>query len=167
MKTKLKVLTLGAAVSAMVLTGCQYPNGEPNNTASGALIGGAMGAIAGAAASTIGVLATRGHATEVYPETPVTFRTLEPVTINTEQSGQAFQPVRPTDYESNRQLQQRTVQVVPRPAPWWYSGYGYGYGYPYYYPGYFWGPSVGLFYGGGYWGGRGYYRGGGWGRRWR
>ncbi len=49
MKTKLKVLTLGAAVSAMVLTGCQYPNGEPNNTASGALIGGAMGAIAGAA----------------------------------------------------------------------------------------------------------------------
>ena len=33
----------------MVLTGCQYPNGEPNNTASGALIGGAMGAIAGAA----------------------------------------------------------------------------------------------------------------------
>jgi len=37
------------AVLAVVLTGCQYPNGEPNNTASGALIGGAMGAIAGAA----------------------------------------------------------------------------------------------------------------------
>ena len=49
MKIKLKVLTLAAAVSAVVLTGCQYPNGEPNNTASGALIGGAMGAIAGAA----------------------------------------------------------------------------------------------------------------------
>ncbi|HLX96838.1 MAG TPA: YXWGXW repeat-containing protein [Verrucomicrobiae bacterium] len=49
MKIKLKVLTLAAAVSAVLLTGCQYPNGQPNNTASGALIGGAMGAIAGAA----------------------------------------------------------------------------------------------------------------------
>ena len=49
MKIKSKVLTLAAAASAVVLTGCQYPNGEPNNTASGALIGGAMGAIAGAA----------------------------------------------------------------------------------------------------------------------
>jgi len=49
MKIKLKVLTLTTAVSAVLLTGCQYPNGQPNNTASGALIGGAMGAIAGAA----------------------------------------------------------------------------------------------------------------------
>ena len=48
MKIKVKVLTLGVAVSAVLLAGCQYPNGEPNNTASGALIGGAMGAIAGA-----------------------------------------------------------------------------------------------------------------------
>lgn len=140
-------------------------------TGVGAAIGGAaaggfgagMGAIAGAAASTLGVLATRGHATEVYPETPVTFRTLEPITINTDRSEQAFQPVRQTDYEPNRQLQRRTVQhVVPVPSPWWYSGYGYGYGYPYYYPGYFWGPSVGF-----YFGGRGYHRGGGWGRHWR
>lgn len=137
-------------------------------TGVGAAIGGAaaggfgagMGAIAGAAASTVGVLATRGHATEVYPETPVTFRTLEPVTINTERSAQAFQAVRQTDYEPNHQLQRRTVQqVVPAVSPWWYSGYGYGY--PYYYPGYYWGPSVGF-----YFGGRGYYRGG-WGRHWR
>jgi len=49
MKIKLKFLTLALVSSAVVLTGCQYPNGEPNNTASGALIGGAMGAIAGAA----------------------------------------------------------------------------------------------------------------------
>jgi uncharacterized protein YcfJ len=49
MKIKFKALALASAVAAMVLTGCQYPNGEPNNTASGALIGGAMGAIAGAA----------------------------------------------------------------------------------------------------------------------
>ena len=49
MNIKLRVLTFAAAVSTVVLTGCQYPNGEPNNTASGALIGGAMGALAGAA----------------------------------------------------------------------------------------------------------------------
>jgi outer membrane lipoprotein SlyB len=49
MRIKVNVLTWGVAVSAVLLTGCQYPNGEPNNTASGALIGGAMGAIAGAA----------------------------------------------------------------------------------------------------------------------
>lgn len=49
MNIKLRVLTLATAVSTVVLTGCQYPNGEPNNTASGALIGGMAGAIAGAA----------------------------------------------------------------------------------------------------------------------
>ncbi len=42
-------LTFAAAVLAVVLTGCEYPNGEPNNTGSGALIGGAFGALAGAA----------------------------------------------------------------------------------------------------------------------
>lgn len=49
MNIKLRVLTLVAGVSTVVLTGCQYPNGEPNNTASGALIGGAVGAVTGAA----------------------------------------------------------------------------------------------------------------------
>src|SRR5579862_4398066 len=49
MKIKVKVLTLVTAVLAVVLTGCQYPNGEPNNTASGALIGAGAGAIMGAA----------------------------------------------------------------------------------------------------------------------
>jgi outer membrane lipoprotein SlyB len=46
---KLHVLTLALAVSAVVLTGCQNPDGTQNNTGSGALIGGAMGAITGAA----------------------------------------------------------------------------------------------------------------------
>src|SRR5208282_6395134 len=46
---KIYALSLTVATAAVLLTGCQYPNGEPNNTASGALIGGAMGAIAGAA----------------------------------------------------------------------------------------------------------------------
>jgi outer membrane lipoprotein SlyB len=49
MKTKLNILIFAAAASALVLTGCQYPNGQPDNTASGALIGGSMGAITGAA----------------------------------------------------------------------------------------------------------------------
>ena len=76
-------------------------------TGLGAMVGGVadggfgagMGAIAGAAASTIGVLVTRGRATEVYQETPVTFRTLAPITISTERSEQAFQPVGREDYQ--------------------------------------------------------------------
>ena len=47
MKTATLILSL--AVSAVVLTGCQNPDGTQNNTGSGALIGGAMGAITGAA----------------------------------------------------------------------------------------------------------------------
>ena len=48
MKTKFSILIFAAATSAVVLTGCQYPNGEPNNTAGGALAGGAIGAVSGA-----------------------------------------------------------------------------------------------------------------------
>ena len=40
---KTYTISLMAAGAAVLLTGCQYPNGEPNNTASGALIGGAIG----------------------------------------------------------------------------------------------------------------------------
>jgi len=36
------------AASAVVLTGCQYPNGEVNNTGTGALTGAAIGAASGA-----------------------------------------------------------------------------------------------------------------------
>jgi outer membrane lipoprotein SlyB len=49
MNIKPAVLCLAAAVAAVTLTGCQYPNGETNNTASGALIGGAAGAMTGVA----------------------------------------------------------------------------------------------------------------------
>jgi outer membrane lipoprotein SlyB len=42
-------LSFAVAVSAVVLTGCQNPDGTQNNTAGGALIGGAIGAITGAA----------------------------------------------------------------------------------------------------------------------
>jgi len=45
---KLHALAFAVAASAVVLTGCQYPNGEPNNTGSGVLGGAAIGAASGA-----------------------------------------------------------------------------------------------------------------------
>ncbi|HEU0121465.1 MAG TPA: hypothetical protein VFQ91_13125 [Bryobacteraceae bacterium] len=120
--------------------------GAAIGAAAGGGFGAGMGAIAGAVASSIGVLATRGRATEIYPETVVTFRTLAPITVTTERSAQAFQPVRQTDYE--RQTLDR--RPAPQPSPSLY----YGLYNPYFYgPGY-WGPS---FYN--YWGPRYYYGG--------
>ena len=46
---KLKIFTWLAGTSAVVLTGCVNPDGTQNNTGSGALLGGAFGALAGAA----------------------------------------------------------------------------------------------------------------------
>jgi outer membrane lipoprotein SlyB len=46
---KMKLLVLLMAGSALVLTGCQNPDGTENHTGSGVLIGGAIGAITGAA----------------------------------------------------------------------------------------------------------------------
>ena len=116
--------------------------------AAGGGFGAGMGAIAGAGASMIGVLATRGRATEIYPETMLTFRLMEPLTIATDRSGDAFQPVRQGDYEQN-QLIQRTVVQRPR-----YSPYGYGPGF-YGYPRYGYGPSLYFYSGPRYYGGYG------------
>jgi outer membrane lipoprotein SlyB len=44
---KPNTLIFALAASAVVLTGCQYPNGEPNNTGTGALTGAAIGAASG------------------------------------------------------------------------------------------------------------------------
>src|SRR5207302_1119574 len=87
-------------------------------TGAGAAIGGAAaggvgaaaGAGAGAVASAIGVMLTRGRATEIFPESTLTFRTVEPITIFTERSAQAFQPVQQGDYPVQSQVQ-------PRPRP--------------------------------------------------
>lgn len=76
-------------------------------TATGAVIGAgaaggagaAIGAAVGAAAAGIGVLATRGRSTEIYPEDELTFRTTEPVTITTDRAPQVFVPARQEDYE--------------------------------------------------------------------
>jgi uncharacterized protein YcfJ len=46
---KLLALAFALATSAVVLTGCVDPNGEPDNTGSGALIGAGTGALIGGA----------------------------------------------------------------------------------------------------------------------
>jgi len=120
-------------------------------TAAGAAIGAAagggfgagVGAIGGAVAGAIGVMATRAHATEIQPESLLTFRMVDPVNIATDRSGGAFQPVRQQDYQSRVQPRERAVAP---PGPYYYGGY-YGYD-PYYYPygygGYYYGPGFGI-----------------------
>ena len=127
---------------------------------TGAAIGGGIGAAAGI----IGVLATRNHATMVYPETPLTFRIEAPVAISTTRAPQAFRYVGPDEYDrpmAEPQLQHR----MPAPGPYAYGPAPYAYSYPYpyynpYYP-YYYGPgfSIVLGRGPGYFWGRGYYRG--------
>jgi len=123
-------------------------------TGLGAAIGGAVdggagagiGAAAGAAAAVAGVLLTPGRPTVMPPETLLTFRITEPITVNTQQSQLAFQPVGQQDYAEAAgppPLQQRPA------APPYATGPGYPpppgpYPYPYYpYPyavGPYWGP---------------------------
>ncbi len=136
--------------------------------AAGGGEGAAIGAAAGAVAGIAGVLSTRGRATELYPETMLTFRLEDPVTIPTQQSLQAFHPVSQQDYNGsdgrrNAPREFRAGEAYPPPYyhnPYYYSPYYYS---PYYYPpygyyGYYgYGPRIymgpGLFIGG-----RGSYR---------
>jgi len=140
----------------------QYNSGTSNGrdataigttTGIGAAIGAAaaggagagIGAGAGAAASVIGVLITRGHPTEVYPESVLTFRIVDPIAIQTDRSAQAFVPVRQGDYAT--QTADRQPRLAQR-APAYFGGGGYGPGW--YGPGY--GPG---WYGPGWYGGTG------------
>jgi hypothetical protein len=153
-------------------------------TAAGAAIGGAaaggsgagLGAIAGAGAAVIGVLATRGRDTEIYPEETIAFRTLAPVSVSTERSGQAFQSVQQDDFSPNQNFQPRVTRpaTLPGPANFIAGGfYSPNYWGNYWGPGFF-GPGLGLyysprFYGGGFGRGgfgRGGFGRGGFGRRW-
>ena len=124
-------------------------------------VGAAIGAGAGAIVGTVGVLVTRGHPTVIYPESVLTFRLSEPITISTDRAPQAFRYVDTTN-EYNRAS---NAQGPPPAGPGWTcKGYGwppptatpppYSY-YPYYpYP---WGVSFGLWYGPGFFYGRLYY----------
>ena len=111
-------------------------------------VGAAAGAGAGAVLGTIGVLLTRGQPTIIYPETLLTFRLATPVTISTERSEQAFQPVTGQDYEGSNQLHARPPSMYGRPGPGYpppppyYAPY-YAGGYPYYWGG----PFLGYGYG--------------------
>ena len=127
--------------------------------AAGGGEGAAIGAAVGAAAGVAGVLSTRGRATELYPETLLTFRLQDPVTLTTQQGRQAFRPVSQADYSraDGRRNAPRTfgaVESYPPPpyyyAPYYYPGYGY-YGFYGYGPTLFIGPRA-------YFGGRGFYR---------
>jgi len=124
--------------------------------------GAAIGAGVGAAAGIIGVILTHNHASVVYPETPLTFRMEQPVTVSTVRAPQAFRFVGPEDYQRgyNAQGPPRPAGPGPYPSPYSSGPYSYGPGYyPYYYP-YSYGPSVGIYWGPGFVYGR-YY-----GRRW-
>lgn len=121
-------------------TGVGAAVGAGVNGGVGAGVGAGAGLIVGAA----GVLLTRGNPTVIYPETALTFRVTQDVTISTEHSAQAFRYVQPSDYDEPAQPRLARRPPPPRPA---YYGYPY-YAYPYY-P-YYWGPS--LYFG--YWGRR-------------
>jgi hypothetical protein len=137
--------------------------------------GAAIGAGAGAAAGIGAVLLTRGRPTIIEPETQLSFRLVDPVTVDTTQSQQAFVPVGQQDYDNGRGYRgngryaggySQPGPYAPAPACGYYdSCYAYpGYLYPgyAYYPGYYY-PYVGFGWGWG-WGGR-YY--GGFGRGFR
>lgn len=116
--------------------------------------GAAWGAGAGFLAATVGVLLTRGHPTIIYPESVLTFRLEQPVTISTTTAPQTFRPVQPQDYQMAAPARMMTRGPGYPPPPGLMPAYYYGPGYyPYYYP--YWGP----FYGGVFFGPR-------FGRRW-
>jgi len=142
-------LAIGATTAAGAAIGAGVNGG----------VGAGVGAAAGLVVSTIGVLLTRGRATVVYPETPLTFSFETPLTLDNSQ--QAFQYASQYDYNAR-------IARPPAPRPGYGSAYGSGYGapppyyggyyppvygYPYPYP-YFYGPSFYFGYGGR------------WGRRW-
>jgi hypothetical protein len=146
------------AATIATTTGVGTIVGAGVNGGEGAGIGAGIGAASGIA----GVLLTRGKQTILGPETRLTFRIKEPITVSTENSRQAFQSVGPDDFGSSPSLRQRGSGGYPGYAVA-YPGYGpcsyywgcgpyYGYGYP----------TVGI--GFGYWGGgfghRGFGRGG-------
>jgi hypothetical protein len=143
--------------------------------------GAAIGAGAGAAAGIGAVLLTRGRPTVILPETSLSFRLVDPVTVDTTQGQQAFLPVRQQDYDGGRgtrrpgryasgypeqdQSDNDCSQDGPDGPCFVYPGAYPAYAYPAYgyYPGYFYPGYVGVGWG---WGPR-YYGGGFSGRRFR
>lgn len=108
----------------------------------GAIAGGgtgaAIGAGLGATAGIIGVMSTPDRPTVIPAETVLSFRLQAPVTISTQNSQFAFQPVQQSDYDS-RSSQGRPPMARPGPPPppaYPYGPYPYAYPYAYAYPPY-------------------------------
>jgi hypothetical protein len=113
--------------------------------------GAAIGAGAGAVAGIGAVLLTRGRPTVLEPETPLNFRLVDPLKVDTTQAQQAFLPVTQQDFDGGRGSRGPRRFVAGYPP--------YPYGYPYYAY-----PYVGIYGGYGWWGTR-YYHGGFYGGR--
>jgi hypothetical protein len=119
--------------------------------------GAAIGAGVGATAGIIGVMSTPGRPTVISPETVLSFRLQAPVTISTENSQFAFQPVTQSDYDSrSSQNRPRMARPGPPPSPYYPYPYAYPYAYAYPYP-YAYYPAP--FFGFGYYGGFGRFGG--------
>jgi len=160
------------AATVGVTTGVGAAVGAAADGGYGAGLGAGLGAIVGLA----GVMTSHGSPTIVRPETLLSFQLQSPITITTEQSRMAFQPVRPSDYRGDQDAyarpggrpsfrdpgdpyQQPYQEAYPPELASPYPYYPY---YPYYGWGYYPGPVIGLGFGFGY--GRGY---GFYGRGWR
>jgi hypothetical protein len=117
--------TIGTATGLGALIGAAADWGR------GAAIGAGVGAAAGIGA----VLLTRGRPTEIEPETPLTFRLMDPVTIDTTTSRMAFLPVTQQDLNGPRPEHRRQRLAAGYPGPWWgpCGYYGPCYGYPAYF----------------------------------
>jgi hypothetical protein len=127
--------------------------------------GAAIGAGIGAAAGLAGVLLTRGAPAVVQPETLLSFRIENSVTVSTDRAPNAFRYVDPNEYRDQPVLQAGgpPPPPAPGPAPYPYGApYPYPYPYPYYAPYPYWGPGYGVsvvigphygYHGGHYYGG--------------
>lgn len=95
--------------------------------------GAAIGAGVGAAAGIAAVLLTRGRPTEMEPETPLSFRLMDPVTIDTTTARLAFLPVTQQDFDGPPREHRRPRVAAGYPPPWWRPGCDYwpSYGYPF------------------------------------
>lgn len=81
--------------------------------------GAAIGAGIGAAAGIGAVLLTRGRPTEILPETPLSFRLVDPVTVDTTNSQQAFLPVTQQDFGRDDRRRPRLARgPYPYPGPY-------------------------------------------------
>jgi hypothetical protein len=139
-----QVATVGSTTAVGALIGAIAGHG------TGAAIGAGIGATAGLA----GVMYTKGNPTTIAPETVLSFRLQAAVTVSTEKSQFAFQPVSQSDYNSNpprsSEPQRRPRMNRPFPPPVYPYPYPYAFGYPYPYP---WYPEPFVGFGFGYYGG--------------